>query len=135
MYDNNEVLMEHIEALRVSFELWAEKHNISVWDLTAIRNKSIEEHGSRYQCDWTDPEEKLAYDYFYCLEQKQRLEETHDLSNSIRLRLYWFVVKNPHILRLWDAMPQLDPKVFFNEQMRKDRAWKLKRDIYKVKKS
>ena len=128
IWTNNDVL-EHIDALREAFEIIAEKAGYSSNDLISIRNKVVEERG-KYGCDWDDPEEKLSFDYYYCLEQYNRLEEQGDLSDITRLRLYWFATKNAHIKELWDQAPYFDPKAFFTEQQYKDKAWK---QVYKKK--
>jgi hypothetical protein len=143
-YVTDEMMLEHIEALRLCFELEAEDKGYSVHDLTSIRNRVIEENGgSKYDCDWSEPEEKIAFDYFYCLEQYQRFDGEGDLSNSIRLRLYWFATKNDHVKKRWeqanrisrkkDGYTRLDPINFFNKQMIKDKAWKFKYDPYKTR--
>lgn len=124
IYNNNDVL-EHIDALREAFEMVAEKAGYSVADLTSIRNKVVEERG-KYGCDWDDPEEKLAFDYYYCIEQYQRLEDEGDLSPKTRLRLWRFATKNPHVKELWDQAPYFDPKAFFNEEQLKEKVWQPK---------
>ena len=124
IYNNNDIL-EHIDALREAFEMVAESAGYSTSDLESIRNRVIEERG-KYGCDWDDPEEKIAFDHFYCVEQYTRLEQDGDLSDKIRLRLFRFATKNPHIKELWDQAPYFDPKAFLSEDQIKAKVWRPK---------
>ena len=124
IWTNNDIL-EHIEALREAFEIVAENAGYSVADLTSIRNKVVEERG-KYGCDWNDPEEKIAFDYYYCVEQYSRLEEHGDLSDDIRMRLFRFATMNKHVKELWDQAPYFDPKAFLSEEQIKAKVWRPK---------
>lgn len=122
IYNNND-LAEHIEALREAFEIIGESAGYSTDQLISIRNKIVEERG-KYGVDWKDPEEKLSFDYYYCIEQAQRLEDTNDLSDDIRLRLWRFATKNKNVKALWDQAPYYDPKAFLSQEQIKDKVWK-----------
>lgn len=132
IWTNNDVA-EHIEALREAFEIIGERAGYSTDNLISIRNSVVEERG-KDGCDWDDPEEKLAFDYYYCIEQANRLENTGDLSDKIRLRLYRFATKNANVKELWDQAPYFDPKAFLTEQQHKDKVWRPKYGKKGVKK-
>lgn len=124
IYNNNDVL-EHIDALREAFEIVAESAGYSTADLTSIRNRVVEERG-KDSCDWDNPEEKIAFDYYYCIEQHARLTDTGDLSDKIRLRLFRFATMNKHVKELWDQAPYFDPKAFLSEEQISAKVWRPK---------
>tara|TARA_R110000796_G_scaffold163631_3_gene280607 strand:+ start:7487 stop:7912 length:426 start_codon:yes stop_codon:yes gene_type:complete len=117
-------LEEHIQALENTFALVAEAAGFSTSDLIALRNKVVEERG-KYDVNWKDdPEEKLAFDFYYCVEMRGALLQDNDLSEARRLRLWRFATKNPHIKAIWDLAPYYDPKAFLSQEQMDNKVWK-----------
>lgn len=123
MIYNNIDLEEHIQALANTFGMIGDKQGYSENQLISIRNKVVEERG-KYDVDWKDdPEEKLAFDYYYCIEMMAVLEEENDLSDARRLRLYRMATMNKDVKAIWDLDPYFDPKAFLNDEQWKDKVW------------
>lgn len=123
MIYNNIDLEEHIQALANTFGMIGDKQGYSEDQLISIRNKVVEERG-KYDVDWKDdPEEKLAFDYYYCIEMMAVLEEENDLSDARRLRLFRMATMNKDVKAIWDLDPYFDPKAFLNDEQWKDKVW------------
>jgi hypothetical protein len=123
MIYNNIDLEEHIQALANTFGMIGDKHGYSTDDLISIRNSVVEERG-KYDVNWKDdPEEKLAFDYYYCIEMMAVLAEENDLSPKRRLRLFRMATMNKDVKAIWDLDPYFDPKAFLNDEQWKDKVW------------
>ena len=114
-----EDLQHHINALRCTFEIFANNKGITAEELTLIRNEIVNEHG-KYETDWNnDWLAKLAFDYYFCIEMQTVLEERGELSYNRRLRLYRMVTKNEDVKKLWDELSELTPNAFLDKTERR----------------
>lgn len=122
IYNIND-LEEHINALANTFGLIADAHGYSTDQLISIRNAVVEERG-KYDVDWKeDPEEKLAFDYYYCIEMLGVVQRENDLSPKRRLRLFRMATMNDDVKKIWDLDPYWDPKAFLNDEQWEERIW------------
>ena len=63
-----EDLEEHVLALQNTFAMIGDIHGYSEQNLISIRHAVVEQKG-KYSADWKDdPEEKLAFDFYFCIE-------------------------------------------------------------------
>ena len=123
MIYNNIDLEEHIQALANTFGMIGDKQGYSADDLISIRNSVVEDRG-KYDVDWKeDPEEKLAFDYYFCIEMMAVLAEENDLSPKRRLRLFRMATMNKDVKAIWDQDPYFDPKAFLDEDQWKQKVW------------
>ena len=119
-------LEEHLTALQNTFGLIGESIGFSEPELMSLRNRVVEERG-KYDVNWqNDPEEKLAFDFYYCVEMSSVLEEEGDLSPKRRLRLYRMATMNPSVKKIWDLDPYWDPIAFLDQDQIKEKIWKQK---------
>jgi hypothetical protein len=83
----------------------------------------VEERG-KYDVDWKDdPEEKLAFDFYFCREMLTVLEDEGDLSPKRRIRLYRMATMNDDVKKIWSMDPYWDPKAFLNQEQWRERVW------------
>jgi hypothetical protein len=119
-------LEEHINALKNTFGMIGDAQGYSEDLLISIRNKVVEERG-KYDVDWKeDPEEKLAFDFYFCAEMMAVLEEEGDLSPKRRLRLFRMATMNENVKKIWDQDPYWDPKAFLDEEQIREKVWRPK---------
>lgn len=119
-------LEEHINALKNTFGMIGDAQGYSEDLLISIRNKVVEERG-KYDVDWKeDPEEKLAFDFYFCVEMMAVLEEEGDLSPKRRLRLFRMATMNENVKKIWDQDPYWDPKAFLDEEQIREKVWRPK---------
>ena len=118
-----EDLEEHILALQNTFALIGDMNGYSEQNLISIRNAAVESKG-KYSADWKDdPEEKLAFDFYFCLEMASVLADEGDLSEKRRLRLYRMATMNKDVKEIWKMDPYWDPKAFLNDEQMKEKVW------------
>ena len=123
MMYTHEDLEEHILALQNTFALIGDIHGYSEQNLISIRNAAVESKG-KYSADWKDdPEEKLAFDFYFCLEMATVLADEGDLSEKRRLRLYRMATMNREVKEIWAMDPYWDPKAFLNDEQLKEKVW------------
>ncbi len=116
-------LQEHIQALQNTFALIGDAAGYSEQDLISIRHAVVEQKG-KYDTDWqNDPEEKLAFDLYYCIEMASVLIEEGDLSPKRRLRLYRMATMNEAVREIWALDPYWDPKAFLDREQWQERVW------------
>ena len=116
-------LQEHIQALQNTFGMIGDAAGYSEHQLISIRNAVVEERG-KYDVDWKDdPEEKLAFDYYFCREMLTVLEDEGDLSPKRRIRLYRMATMNDDVVKIWSMDPYWDPKAFLNQEQWRERVW------------
>jgi len=98
-------------------------HGYSEQNLISIRHAAVESKG-KYSADWkADPEEKLAFDFYFCLEMASVLADEGDLSDKRRLRLFRMATMNPDVVEIWKLDPYWDPKAFLNQDQLKEKVW------------
>jgi len=118
-----EDLQEHVLALQNTFALIGDIHGYSEQNLISIRHAAVESKG-KYSADWKDdPEEKLAFDFYFCLEMASVLDDEGDLSDKRRLRLYRMATMNRDVVEIWKMDPYWDPKAFLNQDQLKEKVW------------
>ena len=118
-----EDLEEHVLALQNTFAMIGDMHGYSEQDLISIRHAAVDSKG-KYSADWKDdPEEKLAFDFYFCLEMASVLAEEGDLSEKRRLRLYRMATMNKDVKEIWKMDPYWDPKAFLNDEQMKEKVW------------
>ena len=118
-----EDLEEHVLALQNTFAMIGDMHGYSEQDLISIRHAAVDSKG-KYSADWKDdPEEKLAFDFYFCLEMASVLADEGDLSEKRRLRLYRMATMNKDVKEIWKMDPYWDPKAFLNEDQMKEKVW------------
>ena len=119
----HEDLEEHVLALQNTFALIGDCHGYSEQNLISIRNAAVEMDG-KYSTNWQDdPEQKLAFDYYFCLEMASVLEDEGDLSEKRRLRLYRMATMNREVKEIWAMDRYWDPKAFLNLDQLKEKIW------------
>ena len=118
-----EDLEEHVLALQNTFAMIGDMHGYSEQDLISIRHAAVDSKG-KYSADWKDdPEEKLAFDFYFCLEMASVLADEGDLSEKRRLRLYRMATMNKDVKEIWKMDPYWDPKAFLNDEQMKEKVW------------
>jgi len=118
-----EDLQEHVLALQNTFALIGDIHGYSEQNLISIRHAAVESKG-KYSADWKDdPEEKLAFDFYFCLEMASVLDDEGDLSDKRRLRLFRMATMNDAVKKIWALDPYWDPKAFLNQDQLKEKVW------------
>ena len=123
MIYTHEDLEEHVLALQNTFALIGDMHGYSEQNLISIRHAAVESKG-KYSADWKDdPEEKLAFDFYFCLEMASVLADEGDLSEKRRLRLYRMATMNKDVKEIWKMDPYWDPKAFLNDEQMKEKVW------------
>ena len=119
----NEDLEEHILALQNTFALIGDCHGYSEQNLISIRHAAVEMDG-KYSTNWQDdPEQKLAFDFYFCLEMASVLADEGDLSDKRRLRLFRMATMNKEVKEIWDMDRYWDPKAFLNLDQLKEKIW------------
>lgn len=118
MIDYREVRV-HTDALCATFELIAFEKDIRADELLEIQKELVKakgKYGNDYNNDWLA---KLAFDYHFCIEMRDCLDQEEWLSFPRRERLYRFATKNKDIREKWEQFPQLSPNVFLDKEERK----------------
>ena len=118
-----EDLEEHVLALQNTFALLGDMHGYSEQNLISIRHAAVETDG-KYSTNWQDdPEQKLAFDFYFCLEMMSVLEDEGDLSEKRRLRLFRMATMNREVREIWALDHYWDPKCFLNNDQLKQKVW------------
>lgn len=117
-------LEEHTQALANIFAAIGDAKGYSTDDLVSIRNRVVEERG-KYDANWKDdPEEKLAFDYYYCIEMLHYIRTEYELSEKRRERLYRMATWNEDVAAVFALDKYWDPKAFLDDEQYAKKAWK-----------
>jgi hypothetical protein len=102
-----------------AFELIAHNQGITPQELLELQ-AALEKKNGKYNNDYSDPLSKLAFDYHFCLEMLDVIDEEEWLSFPRRERLYNFATKNKDLTEIWPQFPNmLSPKVLLDDEERK----------------
>ncbi len=108
-----------IDLMAVTFELIAHNKKITPHELLKLQAEMVKRNG-KYNNDYTDELSKLAFDYHFCLEMLDVLDNEEWLSFPRRERLYRFATKNKDLTDIWSEFPNvMSPNVLLDDEERK----------------